>query len=504
MAEPTDMLAREIDEELRRERLLQLWDRYGTYILAAALAVVVGVGGYKFYESRKAQANEAASTRYIIGLRDFAMNKPGEAQRALDDLAANAPTGYATLSRLRLAGYDQAAGNTAEAVSAYGSIAKDSAVDPILAEYAQLQIAMLKLESASFTELKNRLTPLAAERSAWRFSARELLGMAAYKAGLVAEARSHFQRLVADRTARRGLPSERVPCWRCWPKGSRPARRLLPQRSPNHLPSLNPPRKTRPRPRARPTRTTRETRIVVSQDSTRKPALGRAGTCVRPLMSAVLLLCASLGAGCGDSMPKLQDLNPFAEKEVPLQGKRVSVIQQENITTEAVSANRPIVLPQPHANDAWSQPGGTATNAPGHLALNGSVKSAWSANVGTGSSFYGKLTASPIVYDGKVFTLDAAGKVTALSASGGAVAWRVSTTPPNEKDQEGFGGGLAADSGRVYAATGFGVVVALDAKGGKKLWEKNLGSPLRASPTAAGERVFVVTKEGKLFCLSGS
>ena len=57
MAEPTDMLAREIDEELRRERLLKFWDQYGTYILAMALAVVVGVGGYKFYESRRAQAN---------------------------------------------------------------------------------------------------------------------------------------------------------------------------------------------------------------------------------------------------------------------------------------------------------------------------------------------------------------------------------------------------------------------------------------------------------------
>ena len=121
-----------------------------------------------------------------------------------------------------------------------------------------------------------------------------------------------------------------------------------------------------------------------------------------------------------------------------------------------------------------------------------------------GSSFYGKLTASPIVYDGRVFTLDAAGKVTALSASGGAVGWRASTTPPNEKDQEGFGGGLAADSGRIYAATGFGLVVAFEAKSGKKLWEKSLGSPLRASPTAAGERVFVVTKEGQVFCLSGS
>jgi hypothetical protein len=205
MAEPNDMLAREIDEELRRERLLQLWDKYGTYILAAALAVVVGVGGYKVYENRRAQANEAASTRYIIGLRDLALNKPGDAQKALEDLAMNAPAGYATLSRLRLAGYDQGTGNTEEAVSGYEEIAKDSSVDPILADYARLQIAMLKLDTASFTDLKNRLTPLAAEKNPWRFSARELMGMAAYKAGLAAEARNHFQRLIADRTAPPGI-----------------------------------------------------------------------------------------------------------------------------------------------------------------------------------------------------------------------------------------------------------------------------------------------------------
>lgn len=243
---------------------------------------------------------------------------------------------------------------------------------------------------------------------------------------------------------------------------------------------------------------------MVRQDSTRKPARGRRRTCGRLVASAGLLLCAALAAGCGDSMPKIQDLNPFAEKEVPLPGKRISVIQQENVTSDLAAANRPIVLPQPQANDSWSQPGGTPSNTPGHLALNGTIKSVWSANVGTGSSFYGKLTASPIVYDSRVYTLDAAGHVTALSASGGGVAWKASTTPPNEKDQEGFGGGLAADGGRVYAATGFGLVMALDAKAGKKLWEKNLGSPVRASPTAAGERVFVVTKEGQVFCLSGS
>src|SRR5207248_10844762 len=140
----------------------------------------------------------------------------------------------------------------------------------------------------------------------------------------------------------------------------------------------------------------------------------------------------------------------------------------ENISGNLAAAEKPISLPPPQQNDSWTQPGGVANNAPGHLALGDAVKSAWSADAGTGSTFYGKLTASPIVYDGKVYTLDAAGKVSAFSAAGGAAVWRVSTTPPEETDREGFGGGLAADAGRIYAGTGYGFVVALDAASGQQ------------------------------------
>ena len=206
------------------------------------------------------------------------MNKPGEAQKALEDLAANAPTGYATLSRLRLAGYDQGAGNIAEAASAYEDIAKDSSVDPILADYARLQIAMLKLDSASFTDLKNRLTPLAAEKNPWRFSARELLGMAAYKAGLTAEARNHFQRLIADRTAPPGI-AERARTMLAVLAEAEQASKPAPATEKSE-PSAKPePAKEDKAPaRAQATRPTRETQIVASQDSTRKPAPGQAGT----------------------------------------------------------------------------------------------------------------------------------------------------------------------------------------------------------------------------------
>lgn len=202
-------MAREIEEELRRERLFKLWDTYGTYILAAVVLVIAGVGGWKYYEYRQARANEVASTRYLVALRDFAAKKPYAAQKALEDLLAKAPAGYAALARLRLAAYDGTEGDRAYALAAYEEIAKDGSVDPILQDLARLRSAMLKFDSASFTELKNQLSPLATDRSPWRYSARELLGLGAARAGRSGEARNHFQRLLADRTTPPGI-SERA------------------------------------------------------------------------------------------------------------------------------------------------------------------------------------------------------------------------------------------------------------------------------------------------------
>ena len=209
-------------------------------------------------------------------------------------------------------------------------------------------------------------------------------------------------------------------------------------------------------------------------------------------------MSAVVAAGCSDgpSLPRLSDLNPFAEKEAPLPGKRIPVaLAESKVGVETGSVDHTVSLPAARANEAWSQPGGGPGNAPGHLALGAAIRTAWSADAGTGSSSYGRLTASPIVVDGKVFTLDTEGRVSAFSASG-SQAWRVSITPQGEKAHKGFGGGLAADGGRVFAATGYGWVVALESASGKKVWEKNLGAPVRASPTAAGGKLIAVTSDG--------
>jgi outer membrane protein assembly factor BamB len=130
------------------------------------------------------------------------------------------------------------------------------------------------------------------------------------------------------------------------------------------------------------------------------------------------------------------------------------------------------------------------------------VRQVWSADAGTGSSSSGRLSAVPLVADGKVFTLDAGGKVSAFSSASGGKLWTANVTPDNEKSKEGFGGGLALDGGHLYAATGFGTVVSIDPGNGAILWTKRVGKPIRSSPTAAGGKIYFVSADNILYALS--
>lgn len=248
--------------------------------------------------------------------------------------------------------------------------------------------------------------------------------------------------------------------------------------------------------------------------------VGRTAALGMVALSAGLLL-----SGCSDSLPslpKVSELNPFKETVPPLPGKRISVLPaQENSIGELAEASGPIVVPPPRLNDSWSQPGGEPNNAPGNLALSGNnMTQAWSASAGRGTSKVGRVSASPIVVDSRVYALDSEGVVSAFSVSGGSALWKASLAPTTDKkgpgfaaitenimnltaeDGGGYGGGVAAENGRIFAASGFGTVIALDPANGNRIWEKSLDVPIRAAPTVVRERVLVLTIEGKLYCLS--
>ncbi len=207
--------------------------------------------------------------------------------------------------------------------------------------------------------------------------------------------------------------------------------------------------------------------------------------------------CTSV-SGVADSVTSI-----FEEEEKKLPGERISVVAPD--TTSAIGeieTAQPVTISAERSNADWSQPGGIASNAPGHLAFSGRIAQRWRADAGEGSSSDGRIIAKPVIAGNRVFTLDTEGNVRAFSTGSGKMLWEASLVPENEEEEAGFGGGLALDGGKLFVATGFGTVVALNPSSGKIIWSKRFELPFRMSPTAVEGRIFVVNAESHLFCIS--
>lgn len=200
MADQQDTIFREIDEEMRREQILKLWKDYGTYFVVAAAALILGVGGYQIYLHQQQVAIETSGASYDAAAQMIASGKADEATAALDKIAKDGPAGYAALSQLRLAAAAAKAGKTAEAVAAYDAFAKARTADPIFTDFARLQAAALRLDQADWTEMQNWLIDLTDNSNTWRYSARELMGLAALKHGQIEQARKFNELLLGERS----------------------------------------------------------------------------------------------------------------------------------------------------------------------------------------------------------------------------------------------------------------------------------------------------------------
>ena len=186
----------------------------------------------------------------------------------------------------------------------------------------------------------------------------------------------------------------------------------------------------------------------------------------------------------------------------PLPGERISVLSHETALQPDSDMNASeIRLPAPSATPDWPQNGGYANHAMHHVMAAPNLVETWTADIGTGLTKGQRLTSTPVVGDGRIYTIDAYSDVTAFNAQTGRELWNVGLTP-DEEDDGHIAGGLAYDNGRVFAGTGFAQVIALDAASGKVIWRKAVGAPVRSAPTVRGGRVFVVSLDNTLHALS--
>ena len=213
----------------------------------------------------------------------------------------------------------------------------------------------------------------------------------------------------------------------------------------------------------------------------------------RGLGLAVLLLLS--GCGIGEWFG--------GEAEAPLPGERVPVMLLERqLTADPRLADLPIRLPPPVVNPEWPQSGGVPSHAMHHLAANDDLKLAWRASIGSGASGDSQLLARPVVADGRVYTMDAEGAVSAFDVETGRRVWQLDPADIDAGDGL-LGGGLAYDGGWLFATMSTGQVLGINADSGTEIWRQPLTLPLRAAPSVAEGLVMVLSADNQLYALDG-
>lgn len=187
----------EVDEEVRRERLQKLWERYSIYIIALAVLTVAGIGAWQGYEWWLNKQAAAAGAQFEAALTLSEQGKHGEAEQAFAKIAAEGPAGYRLLARFRAAG-ELALGKPAEAVNAYDRIAADGSLSRTMRDLAGLRAGLLLVDTTSFADLKKRLDPLTEPGRSFRASARELLALSAWHQHDVVAAKHYLDMLESD------------------------------------------------------------------------------------------------------------------------------------------------------------------------------------------------------------------------------------------------------------------------------------------------------------------
>lgn len=196
----------EVDEEVRRERLKKLWDRYGLLMIVLAVLVILGVAGYRGYQYWIAKQAQAASAQFEQAATLSEQGKHAEAQAAFAKIAGEAPSGYRTLARLRAAA-ELSKTDPKAAVGAYDAVAADNSVGQGFQDAAALRAGLLLVDTAPLDEMRRRLDPLAEPPRPFRHSARELLALSAWRNGDAAAAKKYIEQVSNDAETPQGVRS---------------------------------------------------------------------------------------------------------------------------------------------------------------------------------------------------------------------------------------------------------------------------------------------------------
>lgn len=188
------------------------------------------------------------------------------------------------------------------------------------------------------------------------------------------------------------------------------------------------------------------------------------------------------------------------QNDVILAGDREGIRPEDPTLAPEASTPDQLRLAAATRNANWLQGHGTPATRTDHPAFGTALRALWSAPIGQGDKRKFRITADPVVANGRIFTLDSDAQVTATSTAGETL-WTHDLAPLRDVGGQGSGGGLAYGDGRLYVTSGYGSVTAIDPASGAEIWSQKLQASGSGSPTYGGGLLYLVAGDKTAWAL---
>ena len=197
---PNESFLREVDENLRRERMETFAKTYGKWIAAAVLLSLAAIAGYLYWQDRQAKESAKRSEELSAIYDKIGAGKIDEAKAELKPLESSSNDMVRSLALLTQAAIALDSNDRDTALGHYRTLAADGDLPEAYRDLALVRATSIEFDRLKPEEVVSRLEPLAKPGNPWFGSAGELTAMAYLKQGQKDKAGRLFAAIAQDKS----------------------------------------------------------------------------------------------------------------------------------------------------------------------------------------------------------------------------------------------------------------------------------------------------------------
>ncbi len=201
---------REVDEELRRDDLLSVWQRYGRWLVAALIAALIAFGGWLYWQSQQDVATGEIGERFDKALGQATDGNYTGADKGMKAVEGETEGGYRAAGQLSRAAVALAKQDTKGAVAIYSKLASDQSAAQPFRDLATVRQTAVEFDALAPEKVVARLKPLAIKGKPWFGSAGEMTAIAYLKMGKRDLAARVFADMAKDETVPESIRSRAI------------------------------------------------------------------------------------------------------------------------------------------------------------------------------------------------------------------------------------------------------------------------------------------------------